>query len=138
MRYFLSASVMLGIILMPLPLLSKAATESFSCDVCVVGGGSGGFGQPGTAPRAGCSWWKESRLGAVLPPLFPIGNRGGIYAEEVYNRLVQEVNAVSAPASTYLAEEPYCLCLGDSRFPMRIPCNGPENQPTNGVVWSCA
>ena len=113
-----------GTVLIPVMLSLDTAAESFSCDVCIVGGGSGGFGAALAAARAGADVVlveQESRLGGTSTSAF-VSNwepgPGCSYAEEVYGRLAQEVNAVvvASRVHTYRPEEPYGLCLGDGRF----------------------
>lgn len=110
-------------LLAPALLCCAATADHYSCDVCVVGGGSGGFGAALAAARAGAKVVlveKQAWLGGTSTSAF-VSNwepgPGCAFAEELYDLLAKEENAVVAPrVHTYRREEPYGLCLGDRRF----------------------
>lgn len=98
--------------------------EQLPCDVCVVGGGSGGFGAALAAARAGADTVlveKQAMLGGTSTAAF-VSNwepgPGCAFARELYTLLAREEGAVAIAPRThaYTPDEPYGLCLGDPRF----------------------
>ena len=101
-----------------------AAAQPVACAVCVVGGGSGGFGAALAAARAGVDTVlveKQAMLGGTSTAAF-VSNwepgPGCSFAREVYALLAKEAGAAAIAPRThaYTPAEPYGLCLGDPRF----------------------
>lgn len=98
--------------------------EQLSCDVCVIGGGSGGFGAALAAARAGADTVlveKQALLGGTSTSAF-VSNwepgPGCSFAREVYTLLAREAGAVAVAPRThaYSQEEPYGLCFGNAKL----------------------
>ena len=105
-------------------LCGAPQAEQLPCDVCVVGGGSGGFGAALAAARAGADTVlieKQPILGGTSTSAF-VSNwepgPGCAFARELYTLLAREEGAVAIAPRThaYTPDEPYGLCLGDPRF----------------------
>ena len=91
-----------------------------SCDVCVVGGGSGGFGAALAAARSGADVIlveKQSMLGGTSTSAF-VSNwepgPGCFFARELYERMREKPGSVAiAPrVHAYRKTEPYGMCYG--------------------------
>ena len=99
---------------------AAAEPARMSCDVCVVGGGSGGFGAALAAARAGAKVIlveKQPRLGGTSTSAFVTNwepGPGCSFARELYGRLKATPGAVAiAPRMhSYKAREPYGLTYG--------------------------
>jgi glycine/D-amino acid oxidase-like deaminating enzyme len=94
--------------------------QTMTCDVCVVGGGSGGFGAALAAARTGAKVVlieKLSRLGGTSTSAL-VSNwepgPGEAFAEEIYQRLsaVDGAVAIAARVHSYKPNEPYGLAYG--------------------------
>ncbi|NLV44686.1 MAG: FAD-dependent oxidoreductase [Candidatus Hydrogenedentes bacterium] len=108
----------------PFLIFTAVQARTIDCDVCVVGGGSGGFGAALSAARAGANVVlveKLDRIGGTSTAGF-VSNwepgPGCSFARELYDRLAKEEHAVAVAPRThnYTPEEPYGLCLGDPRY----------------------
>lgn len=106
------------------PDSNNAGATPIDCDICVVGGGSGGFGAALAAARANTSVVlieRMDRIGGTSTAAF-VSNwepgPGCSFAREVYDRLTREANAVAVAPRThpYNREEPYGLSLGNPQY----------------------
>jgi hypothetical protein len=101
---------------------SVAAAESkpMTCDVCIIGGGSGGFGAALAAARAGAKVIlveRQSRLGGTSTSAFVTNwepGPGCSFAKELYGRLSAKPGrvAIVPRMHRYKRDEPYGLAYG--------------------------
>lgn len=99
------------------------AQNVLSCDVCVVGGGSGGFGAALAAARAGAEVIlveKEAWLGGTSTSAYVTNwepGPGCAFALELYERLRNEPGAVAVVPRThsYQRDEPYGMAVGNGQ-----------------------
>lgn len=100
--------------------LAAGVSEQTVCDVCVVGGGSGGFGAALAAARAGAKVIlveKQAILGGTSTSAFVTNwepGPGCSFSRELYGRLKGKggVVAIAARVHSYKSSEPYGLSYG--------------------------
>ena len=102
------------------PSLAAAEPNRLTCDVCVVGGGSGGFGAALAAARAGAKVIlveKQPRLGGTSTSAFVTNwepGPGCAFARELYGRLKAKPGRVGIARRLhrYKRDEPYGITYG--------------------------
>jgi hypothetical protein len=106
---------------LPNPVFAGEGTNMMTCDVCVVGGGSGGFGAALAAARAEARVIlveKQSRLGGTSTSAF-VSNwepgPGCSFSRELYEHLskIPGAVAIAGRVHRYRPDEPYGLVLPD-------------------------
>jgi len=112
-----------GLIAIAAPLsAAEQPPARISCDVCVVGGGSGGFGAALAAARSGAEVVvveKQSILGGTSTSAF-VSNwepgPGCSFAVELYRLMAAKPGSVAIAPRThsYSGKEPYGIAVGDS------------------------
>jgi glycine/D-amino acid oxidase-like deaminating enzyme len=106
---------------LPIPASPGEETNVMTCDVCMVGGGSGGFGAALAAARAGARVIlveKEPRLGGTSTSALVSNWEPGpacSFARELYDCLARNPGAVAFAGRVhrYQPDEPYGLVLPD-------------------------
>jgi hypothetical protein len=103
--------------------------KATTCDVCVVGGGSSGYGAALAAARAGSKVVlieKLSRLGGTSTSAFVANwepGPGEAFAGELYQRLavIEGAVAIAARVHSYKPNEPYGMAYGVPGSPLTYP-----------------
>lgn len=121
--------------------------SEITCDVCIVGGGSSGFGAALAAARAGSRVVvveKQRQLGGASTSGY-VSNwepgPGGTFAKELYTRGVQEPRSVAVARyhHSYQATEPYAIVLGSQQDPLTyddtLQRTGIPREQWHSLVW---